>query len=172
MLFKFHDFRWLSPWPFQVFQDLKFSCHFRISLKFLLVLGFFFDLKQFNRHKLWYPPKCVPFALFNYSSLSYIVLALSSAVTNLTNKTLIFHDFHGPTIKFLDFPGLENEILKFHDFPGFLWPVRTLSIFKAFKFRCKKIMWKTLLFFKLYHCAVIFFKTSGMRFYWYNTYAK
>ena len=43
--------------------------------------------------KLWCPPNCVPFALFNYSSLSYIVLALSSAVTKLPNKTLIFHDF-------------------------------------------------------------------------------
>ena len=89
-------------------------------------LGVFFDLKQFNRHKLWCPPKCVPFALFNYSSLSYIVLALSSAVTKQSNKTLIFHDFQGPTIKFHDFPGLENEILKFHDFPGFPRPVRTL----------------------------------------------
>ena len=39
---------------------------------------------------------------------------------------LIFRDFQGPTIKFQDFPGLENEILKFHDFPGFSWPVRTL----------------------------------------------
>ena len=78
-----------------------------------------FDLKQFNRNKLWCPPKRVPFALFNYSSLSYIVLFLSSAVTKLPNKTLIFHDFQGPTIKFHDFPGLENEILKFHDFPGF-----------------------------------------------------
>ena len=46
------------------------------------------------------------FALFNYSSLSYIVLALSSAVTNLPNKILIFHDFQGPTIKIHDFPGL------------------------------------------------------------------
>ena len=51
----------------------------------------------------------------------YIVLALSSAVTNLSHKTLIFHDFQGPTIKFHDFPGLENEILNsmtfqvFHD---------------------------------------------------------
>ena len=89
-------------------------------------LGVFFDLKQFNRHKLWCPPKCVPFALFNYSSLSHIVLALSSAVTKQSNKTLIFHDFQGPTIKFHDFPGLENEILKFHDFPGFPRPVRTL----------------------------------------------
>ena len=52
-------------------------------------------------------------------TVSYIVFALSSAVTNLSNKTLICHDFQGPTIKFHDFPGLENEILKFHDFPGF-----------------------------------------------------
>ena len=49
----------------------------------------------------------------------HAVHALSSAVTNLTNKILIFHDFQGLTIKFRDFPGLENEILKFHDFPGF-----------------------------------------------------
>ena len=54
------------------------------------------------------------FTLFNYSSLSYIILALSSVVTNLPNKTLLFHDFQGPKIKFHGFPGLENEILKFH----------------------------------------------------------
>ena len=42
-------------------------------------------------------------------------------------KTLIFHDFQGPTMKFHEFPGLENEILKFHDFPGFPWPVRILE---------------------------------------------
>ena len=89
-------------------------------------LGVYFDLKQFNRNKLWCPPKCVPFALFNYSSLPNIVLGLSSAVTKLPNKTSIFHDFQGPIIKFHDFPGLDNEILKFHDFPGFPWPVRTL----------------------------------------------
>ena len=112
----------------------------------------------------------MPFVLFNFSFLSSIVLALTSAVTNLSNKTLIFHgrdpfnqtfwkfrsktqwigsvqpekfrkngstfwggplfpvgpvgilvewiaphDFHGPKIKFHDFPGLENEILKIHD---------------------------------------------------------
>ena len=34
------------------------------------------------------PPKCAPFELFNYSSLSnYIVLAFSSAVTSLWNKS-------------------------------------------------------------------------------------
>ena len=44
----------------------------------------------------------MPFALFNYSSLSYVIIALSSAVTNPPNQTSIFHDFQGPTIKFLN----------------------------------------------------------------------
>ena len=58
----------------------------------------------------------------------YIVHALSFAVTYLhvSHKTLIFHDFWGLTIKFYDFPGMENEILKLHDFPGFPWPVQPL----------------------------------------------
>ena len=47
------------------------------------------------------------------------VCCLSSAVTHLSNKTLIFHDLPRPTIKFQDFPGLENEMLEFQDFPGF-----------------------------------------------------
>ena len=68
--------------------------------KTLLVLAYIFYLEQFNRNKLWYPPKCVPFALFNYSSLSYVILALSPAVTNLPNKTLmtfqVFHDLYEP----------------------------------------------------------------------------
>ena len=80
------------------------------------------DLKEFNRHRRTCSQKCVQFALFNYSSLSYIVFALSPAVTNLSNKSLIPHDFQGPIIEFHDFPGLENQILKFHDFPGFSCP--------------------------------------------------
>ena len=45
----------------------------------------------------------------NYSSLSHIIsLSLSFAVTNLPNRTLIFHDFQGPKIEFHDFQGLEN----------------------------------------------------------------
>ena len=111
----FHDF----------FHDL-----FKISKTLGLVVAFknlkhfpcfrvFLDLKEFNRHKLWCSQKCVAFALFNYSSSSFIVLALSPAVTNPSNKTLILHDLQGPTIEFHDFPGLENESLKFHDFPGF-----------------------------------------------------
>ena len=66
----------------------------------------FFDLTQFNRQKLWCPLKSMP---FNYSSQSYIVLSLTSAVSNPSDITLTFHDFQG----------LENEILKFHDLPGF-----------------------------------------------------
>ena len=58
-------------------------------------------------------------------SISYIVLTLPSTVTKLSNKTLIFHDFQGPTINFYDFPGRENEMHKFHDFPGFPWHVQT-----------------------------------------------
>ena len=123
-LFKFHDF----------FHDLfKFSITLGLAVTFENFQNFpcfrvFFYLKQFNRHKLWCPPKCVPFALFNYSCLHYCILNCPSAVTDLWNKTLIFHGFQGPTIKFHDFPGLENEILKFHDFPGFPWLVRTLCI--------------------------------------------
>ena len=67
-----------------------------------------FDLTQLKRNKLWCPTKCVKFALFNNSSLSYIVLALTSAATNLQNITNIFPDFPGPTSKFHDFPGLGN----------------------------------------------------------------
>ena len=64
------------------------------TLKNFPFLRVFLDLKQFNRHKLWCPPKCTSFALFNYSSLSnYIVLAFSSAVTSLWNtSSMTFKD--------------------------------------------------------------------------------
>ena len=54
--------------------------------------------------------------MFNYFSLHYIVLALSSAVTKLPNKTLISHDFQGATITFQVFPGLEGEIFQLSRF--------------------------------------------------------
>ena len=54
--------------------------------------------------------------LLNYSFLSYIVLALLSAVNNLSRRTLIFHDFQGSTIKFHDFPGLEMRFLNYTTF--------------------------------------------------------
>ena len=94
----------------------------------LVIFLFSTDVIQFNRHKLWCPQKRVSFALINYVSPSYFVLALTSAVSNLPNITSIFYHFPWPTIKFDDFLSLENEILKCHDFPGFQWPLRTLHL--------------------------------------------
>ena len=68
-----------------------------------LVLERFSYLKQFNRLKLWSSPKCMPFTLLNYSSLSYIVLALRSVVNNLSNRTLIFHDFKDQQLNSMTF---------------------------------------------------------------------
>ena len=76
---------------------------------------------MFNGQELRRSLKCVPFTLLNHSFLSYIVLALSSAANNLSNKTLIFHDFQGPTPKFHDYTRLEMTFLNsmtfqvFHD---------------------------------------------------------
>ena len=71
------------------FERLKFCDFFHDLFKFSIILGLavtfknfqnflcfrvFFDFKQFNRHKLWCPPKCMPLALFNYSSLYYCIL--------------------------------------------------------------------------------------------------
>lgn len=96
-LFKFHDF-------FLVTLGLA------VTLQNFPSFRVFFDLKQFTL-------KCMPFALFNYFSVSYFVLALSSAVTNLPKKNFNFSQ--RPTIKFHDFLDLENEIRKFHDFYSF-----------------------------------------------------
>ena len=58
--------------------------------------------------------------LFVLSTVSCIVLARTSTVTNLPNLTLIFQDFPGLTIiRIQDLQDLENEILKFYDFPSF-----------------------------------------------------
>ena len=71
------------------FECFKFRGFFHDLFKFSIILGLavtfknfqnfpcfrvFFDFKQFNRHKLWCPPKCMPLALFNYSSLYYCIL--------------------------------------------------------------------------------------------------
>ena len=104
----FHDFLW----PFPVFQDLRLSCQFK-KVKTFTCFGGFFDLKQFNRQTLAITKML--------ASLFFIVLALSTAVNNLSNKTLIFHDFQGSRIKFHDFPGLEMKFINsmtfqvFHD---------------------------------------------------------
>ena len=72
-------------------HDLRFRCHLKKFAKVFFCFKVFFDLKRFNSNKLWCSPKREQFALLNYYSLSYIVLALSSAVTSLSKITLIFH---------------------------------------------------------------------------------
>ena len=77
---------------------------------------FFFLSSPFQKtQKFLCPPKRELLALFNYRYLSlfYFVVALTSAVTNLPNITLIFQDLN----------------CKFHDFSGFPWLVRTLRGF-------------------------------------------
>ena len=95
ILFKFHNFPWL-------FHDL---------INFSMTSG----LETVPKTKTLVSTK--KHAV--HASL-YLVLALSSRVTNLPNKTLNFHDF----------PGLGNEILKFHDFPDFPLPVRCWFVSK------------------------------------------
>jgi len=92
----FHDL-----FQFSMTLVLARRCHFQKFSQLLLILVIFST------------------CLFNYVSLSYFVLALISAVTNLPNITSIFHHSPWLTFKFHDFLRLENEILKFNDFPGF-----------------------------------------------------
>ena len=116
-LFKFYD---LSHDLFKFSKTCGLAVRFK-NAKHSLVLEHFFDLKHFNRHKLCRSPKCAPFTLHNYSSLSCSVLALSSAVNNLWNRSLIFHNFQGPTINSMTFQAWKTKFLNsmtfqvFHD---------------------------------------------------------
>ena len=84
----FHDF---SHNLFKFFITLDLVVTFKnFHNNYFPSLWVFFDFKQFNRHKVWCPPKYVPFVLFNYSSLSYIVLALSSAGNWTTKQNFNF----------------------------------------------------------------------------------
>jgi len=96
-LSKFHDFPWPFPWLFKVSHDLNLT----------IFLGNFQNFSWFR----------VRFTLF---------LTKNNLPNLFCTINTTFHDFPWPTLKFHDFPGLENEILKFHDFPGFPWPVQTL----------------------------------------------
>ena len=62
-----------------------------------------------NNCKLWCSAKRLPFALFDYTSLSYMVFALTSAVTTLPNIALIFDDFLGPNVFLNIFETLTNN---------------------------------------------------------------
>ena len=93
-----------------------------------LYFSLFFYLKQFNRKK---NSGIHHNACRSRCLITPLYLTLSCVVTNLPNKTSIFHDFQGSKIKFHDFSGLENEILKLDDFQGFPSPVRTLFSYSS-----------------------------------------
>ena len=113
-LFKFHDF----------FHDLfQFSMALVLAFTFknILVFGDIFTyVIQLNRHKLWCPTKCASFALFNYVSLSYFVLALTSTVTNLPNIILQFSmNFHDRQLNSMTFQAWKIKFLNFMTFQVF-----------------------------------------------------
>ena len=64
---------------------------------------------KINNCKLWCSPKRLPFALFDYTSLSYMVFALTSAVTTLPNIALLFKNFPGPNVFLNIFETLTNN---------------------------------------------------------------
>ena len=116
-LFKFHDF----------FHDL-----FQFSMALVLAFTFknfqnyscfgdiFTYVIQLNRHKLWCPTKCASFTLFNYVSLSYFVLALTSTVTNLPNIILQFSmNFHDRQLNSMTFQAWKIKFLNFMTFQVF-----------------------------------------------------
>ena len=123
-LSKFHDFPGLFEFP----KTLGLAVTLK-NWKTFLVLGYFWTLNSSTNTN-----SGVPQNVLYLGCLKTPFYAFSSAVTNLSNKILIFHDFQGPTIKFHDFPGLENEMLKFHDFPGFPWPVQVLKSYLTSNF--------------------------------------
>ena len=77
----------------------------------MLVCGISALLKYENTQfqTLVFSPKRVPFALFDHTSLSYMVFALTSAVTTLPNIALIFDDFPGPNVFLNIFEMLTND---------------------------------------------------------------
>ena len=125
VLFRVLQFPWLSMTlglavTFENFQT--FTC-----------LSIFLSLNS-STETTWSPPKCAPFAPFNYFSLSYIILALSSAVTYLPNKTLIFHDFQEPKLKTKRLHSLTFQV--FHDLHKPCKWVITVFIRRLLDFQC------------------------------------
>ena len=124
-----------------IFHELfKFSRTLGLAVSFknsetFFVLEYFLTLNSSTDTNSGVHRKCAPFALFNYSSLSYIVIALSSAVTYLSNKTLlpmtfkdrqlnsmtfqVFHDLYEPGRKRASLQLIKDRTLgKRSDFPS------------------------------------------------------
>ena len=102
------------PWP-------QFQLSLSKIFKTILVFGDIFTyVIQLNRHKLWCPTKRASFALFDYVSLSYFVLALTSTVTNLPNIILQFSmNFHDRQLNSMTFQAWKIKFLNFMTFQVF-----------------------------------------------------
>ena len=118
----FHDFC-------EFFKTLGVAVSFKNSKSVLTFEHFFTLNSSTDTNSGIHQNACRLPCLITPLYLIIIVFALSTAVNNLSNKTSIFHDFQGPTIKFHDFPGLEIKFLNsmtlqvFHDLyePWWMW---------------------------------------------------
>ena len=70
--------------------DIAVTCE---NLQNYPFLGYFLTRFTVQQITLWCPTEMCAILLFNYLSLSYFFLVLTSAITNLTNTTSILHDF-------------------------------------------------------------------------------
>ena len=90
----------IAPYRSGFFDLIKFKT-------FHDILPDFFDVFRDRKSRICFQNNVKTIIRLRYSC--FVVLRKSFSV--------IFHDFPWPTIKFHDFPGLENEIVKLHDFP-------------------------------------------------------
>ena len=116
-LYKFHDF------PGIFHELLKFSINSGLSW-FQLNLGYVLIIPC-STYTLWCLPKCVDhatptlhplFALFNYLSPSYIILVLTSVVTNLPNKLQFSMTFQDKQLNSMTFQVCNMEFVNFMTF--------------------------------------------------------
>ena len=113
----------IFPRPFQVFQDLRFSCQFQ-KFKNFSCFRAFFDLKQFNRHKPWRLHQNACHICCSITSLYlYSVPAWSSAVTtcNLSQNYKFSMTFKDWQLNYMTFQAWKMKFLNsmtfqvFHD---------------------------------------------------------
>ena len=83
------------------------TVHF--SQNFPFVMGFLFNIDQLNKHKLCFSKKNGAMNTDLYHACNF--LALTSTVSNLYNRILIYKELPWRSIQFHDYPGLANELL-------------------------------------------------------------
>ena len=79
------------------------------SQNFPFVVGFLFNIDQLNKHKLCFLKKNGAMITDLYHACNF--LALTSTVSNLYNRILIYKELPWRSIQFHDYLGLANELL-------------------------------------------------------------